>query len=66
MIQLFQSYNFGKVAKAGKFSDQFFKIDIMTAPTRLFDCIEYQLGKYPKEDMIAAKEGGVASAPARA
>lgn len=31
----------------------------MTAPTRLFDCIEYQLGKYPKEDMIAAKENGV-------
>jgi long-chain acyl-CoA synthetase len=27
-------------------------------PTRLFDCIEYQLEKYPKEDMLAAKEEG--------
>ena len=31
----------------------------MTAPTRLFDCIEYQLAKFPKEDMITAKESGV-------
>src|SRR5882724_977871 len=31
----------------------------MTAPTRLFDCIEYQLAKYPQEDMLAAKENGV-------
>jgi long-chain acyl-CoA synthetase len=28
-------------------------------PTRLFDCIEYQLKHFPKEDMFAAKEGGV-------
>jgi long-chain acyl-CoA synthetase len=27
-------------------------------PTRLFDCIEYQLANYPKEDMLAAKEEG--------
>ena len=27
-------------------------------PTRLFDCIEYQLENYPKEDMVAAKEEG--------
>ena len=27
-------------------------------PTRLFDCIDYQLEKYPKEDMLAAKEEG--------
>ena len=27
-------------------------------PTRLFDCINYQLEKYPKEDMLAAKEEG--------
>ena len=27
-------------------------------PTRLFDCIEYQLANYPKEDMVAAKEEG--------
>jgi long-chain acyl-CoA synthetase len=27
-------------------------------PTRLFDCIEYQLENYPKEDMLAAKEEG--------
>jgi long-chain acyl-CoA synthetase len=31
----------------------------MTAPTRLFDCIEYQLAKYPQDDMLVAKEGGV-------
>jgi long-chain acyl-CoA synthetase len=27
-------------------------------PTRLFDCIDYQLGKFPKEDMFSAKEEG--------
>ncbi len=27
-------------------------------PTRLFDCIEYQLANYPKEDMLAGKEEG--------
>ena len=27
-------------------------------PTRLFDCIEYQLANFPKEDMMAAKEEG--------
>lgn len=27
-------------------------------PKRLFDCIEYQLAKFPKEDMFAAKEEG--------
>ncbi len=27
-------------------------------PTRLFDCIEYQLANIPKEDMFAAKEEG--------
>jgi len=26
---------------------------------RLFDCIEYQLQRFPKEDMLAAKENGV-------
>ncbi|MBS1596820.1 MAG: long-chain fatty acid--CoA ligase [Bacteroidetes bacterium] len=31
----------------------------MNAPTRLFDCIEFQLEKFPQEDMIAAKENGV-------
>ncbi|HVY74460.1 MAG TPA: long-chain fatty acid--CoA ligase [Puia sp.] len=30
----------------------------MIRPTRLFDCIEYQLEKFPKEDMLAAKENG--------
>src|SRR6516165_3929878 len=30
----------------------------MLEPTRLFDCIAYQLEKFPKEDMIAAKEKG--------
>jgi long-chain acyl-CoA synthetase len=30
----------------------------MTKPTRLFDCITYQLEKFPKEDMLAAKEEG--------
>jgi long-chain acyl-CoA synthetase len=29
-------------------------------PTRLFDCINYQLERYPKDDMLAAKdEGGI-------
>jgi long-chain acyl-CoA synthetase len=27
-------------------------------PKRLFDCIEWQLQNHPKEDMLAAKEGG--------
>lgn len=27
-------------------------------PTRLFDCLEYQLENFPLEDMLAAKEGG--------
>jgi long-chain acyl-CoA synthetase len=27
-------------------------------PTRLFDCLEYQLQHYPKNDMLAAKEDG--------
>ncbi|HEY4154570.1 MAG TPA: AMP-binding protein, partial [Puia sp.] len=31
----------------------------MTKPTRLFDCIAWQLEKFPKEDMLAAKENGV-------
>ena len=30
----------------------------MTKPTRLFDCIAYQLEKFPKADMLAAKENG--------
>jgi long-chain acyl-CoA synthetase len=30
----------------------------MTDPKRLFDCISYQLEKFPKEDMLAAKENG--------
>lgn len=30
----------------------------MTKPQRLFDCIDYQLAKGPKEDMLAAKEEG--------
>jgi long-chain acyl-CoA synthetase len=28
------------------------------SPTRLFDCVAYQLEKFPKEDMLAAKENG--------
>ena len=28
-------------------------------PTRLFDCLEWQLQKFPKEDMFAAKEDGI-------
>jgi long-chain acyl-CoA synthetase len=30
----------------------------MTASKRLFDCISYQMEKFPKEDMLAAKENG--------
>ncbi len=30
----------------------------MNKPTRLFDCIEWQLLKFPKTDMLAAKENG--------
>jgi long-chain acyl-CoA synthetase len=30
----------------------------MTKPERLFDCINYQLEKFPKPDMLAAKENG--------
>ena len=28
-------------------------------PTRLFDCIDYQLQQFPKEDMFAAKEDSI-------
>ena len=28
-------------------------------PTRLFDCIDWQLAQFPQEDMFAAKEDGV-------
>src|ERR1700733_15187442 len=31
----------------------------MSKPERLFDCIAYQLEKFPKPDMLAAKEIGV-------
>ena len=31
----------------------------MQKPTRLFDCLEYQLKELPLPDMFAAKEGGV-------
>ncbi|MBX2921847.1 MAG: long-chain fatty acid--CoA ligase [Chitinophagaceae bacterium] len=31
----------------------------MAQPQRLFDCIDYQLQKFPKEDMLVAKENGV-------
>jgi len=31
----------------------------MNKPERLFDCIAYQLEKFPKEDMLAAKENGL-------
>lgn len=31
---------------------------MMDRPRRLFDCIEYQLQKHPKKDMLAAKENG--------
>ncbi|MEO7312116.1 MAG: long-chain fatty acid--CoA ligase [Chitinophagaceae bacterium] len=30
-----------------------------TKEKRLFDCIEYQLEKFPKEDMLVAKENGI-------
>jgi len=30
----------------------------MTDPKRLFDCVSYQLEKFPKEDMVAGKENG--------
>src|SRR5580698_655766 len=28
------------------------------SPTRLFDCLAYQLEKFPKDDMLVAKENG--------
>lgn len=31
----------------------------MNKPERLFDCITYQLEKFPKPDMLAAKENGI-------
>ena len=31
----------------------------MQKPTRLFDCLDYQLKKFPLPDMFAGKEGGV-------
>src|SRR3984957_17348051 len=30
----------------------------MTDPKRLFDCVSYQLEKFPKQDMVAGKENG--------
>ena len=33
-------------------------MSIMVKPARLFDCIAYQLEKFPKQDMFAAKENG--------
>ncbi|HRP56730.1 long-chain fatty acid--CoA ligase [Agriterribacter sp.] len=30
----------------------------MIQPLRLFDCLDYQLGKFPKKDMLVAKENG--------
>ncbi len=30
----------------------------MIKPLRLFDCLDYQLEKFPKEDMLVAKENG--------
>lgn len=30
----------------------------MTNPTRLFDCVDFQLEKFPKPDMLVAKENG--------
>jgi len=30
----------------------------MTQPQRLFDCLDYQLEKFPKKDMLVAKENG--------
>lgn len=32
---------------------------MITSPTRLFDCIDWQMQKFSKEDMFAAKENGV-------
>lgn len=32
---------------------------MITSPTRLFDCIDWQMEKFAKEDMFAAKENGV-------
>ncbi len=32
---------------------------MITSPTRLFDCIDWQMEKFSKEDMFAAKENGV-------
>src|SRR6185503_8263433 len=34
------------------------KTFLMQQPTRLFDCLDYQLEKNPLPDMFAAKEGG--------
>lgn len=31
----------------------------MIKPLRLFDCLDYQLEKFPKEDMLVGKENGV-------
>ncbi|MGC4100533.1 AMP-dependent synthetase/ligase [Ferruginibacter sp.] len=31
----------------------------MNEKDRIFDCIQYQLGKFPKTDMFAAKENGI-------
>ena len=30
----------------------------MVQPRRLFDCVDYQLEKFDKQDMLAAKENG--------
>ena len=30
----------------------------MIQPLRLFDCLDYQLERFPKQDMLAAKENG--------
>lgn len=32
---------------------------MITSPTRLFDCIDWQMQKFSKEDMFAAKENGI-------
>jgi long-chain acyl-CoA synthetase len=37
---------------------QIFNYDCMTDPKRLFDCIEYHLGRQPLSDMLAGKEAG--------
>ena len=31
----------------------------MSKPERFFDCIAFQLEKFPKPDMLAAKENGI-------